>query len=817
MRQEHTLLTHQPAPIHEKRKDEQPSGDDLSIEELAHQLVDQGRYQDAVELFEVNPLSRLESILTSLRSKLTFVRAKELIETAAKTYPKSPGIQSELGWLYYSNEQYDDALNVFNQSLLIQADHGSALQGKIATLRLLRRFQDANKMLLETADSFPDHLGIQSERGWVLFDQKRYDKASEVFETVYKKGDNSVLKWIISCFRLQRRFQEAQTWMLKAHGLKPNDVEILNEEGWLSFDRKQYENALIRFNHALEIDDRHEFGLQGRIASLRLLRRYAEAEGVLREALRTHPKSTGILIERSWLLIDQNKSLEASESFDAAVNLVPNRMALKFSRIDGLISMDEGYRALELLKELRESYPDDIEIMDRLGRLYLRRNELKNAEGEFQGILKKDATHVLGLNGLGAVYFSYARYADASKIFSRVIQEDPNNALAHTNLARALIRQDAVTKRRWRTREVSQLFRATSVETNPSGFHRLEEAEAHCKKALKIDSKSAHAYGCLGIIAYKRGNLSEAEELFQTSIKMDPQEGSYRDLGALYVVTKQHDKAEENLTKALEINKDDAVAHVELGYLYDQTGKIEQALREFHRAKSLDPNNDEPPRAIATVYMRNNNFDEAEDILRNSLKTLDKSRRWQVHLTLCRLLTQKGDETEESLHYEEALMEAKKAKRLKPEHGDPYFHIGIIMAKQKDYRAALKNLRFCLNKNSHHYEAELSKRRVQAHLRKERSGSYFWVGFCVGVLCVSQLVLLWYYFSQDKVTGTILSVLIPVLLGLVMVGFLMPWVIKFKMPGLEVGLVEQKEPIYQGPKGEVGFSKASATISSGPL
>lgn len=353
-------------------------------------------------------------------------------------------------------------------------------------------------------------------------------------------------------------------------------------------------------------------------------------------------------------------------------------------------------------------------------------------------------------------------------------------------------------------------------QESQSVLAQIDEAERYCKKALELDPKSADAYGCLGIIEFKRGNLRESEELLLNSIDLDPQEGSYRDLGALYVTTKRHDEAEKMLKRALENNKDDALAHLELGYLYLQTENLEKALQEFHQAMVIDPNNDESPRAVATVLMRNQSFDEAESVLRKALGALDRSRQWQIHLTLSRLLIQKGDETEDSQFYDEALVEAKIAKRIKPDHADPYYHTGIILAKQKDYRGALKNFRSCLSKNRHHSEAERNTTKVRSYIRGQRSGSHFWGGFCVGVLSLSQLILLWYFFSQNKVTATILSVLIPVLLGLVVVGFLMPVLIKFKVAGLEVGFSEQKEPVYQGPKGGIGFSFASPTISSGP-
>jgi len=786
-----------------------------NLEERARSYIEQGLYQKAIEIFDIANVSILESIINSIRSKLPFEEVEKIIKLALKEFPKNTSIRSELGWLYYLNELYTEALGVFEQALETDQNYGPAIHGKIASLRVLRRFPDALKMLDLVAKRFPEHVGIQSEFGWLYFDQKLYDKGLKIFEEVYEKGDRSALKWIISCVRAQRRFPEAEEWILKALRVLPNDVEILNEKGWFHFDQKQYVRALDAFNEALGIDDHHEFALQGKIASLRRNRQFQEAQDTLRVASALHPRSTGILSERGWLFLDQLQNSKAARAFEEAVKLLPNRIALRFSQIEALIAMNRAaYEALPALKELEQKFPGDIEVMERLGRFYLRRNDLNSAEKEFGAILELDENSVLGLNGIGAVYFSQARYAEATKILRRVVEADPKNALWYTNLARALVRQEDFLKPRRRPFEGRQFWERS--QEDPSALAQLNEAKEYCEMALKLNPKSADAYGCLGIIEFKRGNLHESEELLQASINLDPQEGSYRDLGALYVVTKQSEDAEEMLKKALENNKDDALAHLELGYLYLQTEESNKALGEFHQAMKIDPNNEEPPTAVATVLMRNQSFDEAEGVLRKALRGLDKSRQWRIHLTLSRLLMQKGDETEDIQFYDEALIEAKAAKRLKPEHADPYYHTGIILAKQKDYRGALKNLRMCLRKDRQHDDAERSISRVRSHIRRERSGSHFWGGFCVGVLSLSQLILLWYFFSQNKLTATILSILIPVLLGLVVVGFLMPVLIKFKVAGLEVGFSEQKEPIYQGPKGGIGFIIASPTISSGP-
>jgi hypothetical protein len=56
-----------------------------------------------------------------------------------------------------------------------------------------------------------------------------------------------------------------------------------------------------------------------------------------------------------------------------------------------------------------------------------------------------------------------------------------------------------------------------------------------------------------------------------------------------------------------------------------------------------------------------------------------------------------------------------------------------------------------------------------------------------------------------------------ILLGLIVVEFLLPELIKIKLPGgLEAELIQPKETISTGPKSDIGFGSSSPSISSGP-
>jgi hypothetical protein len=78
--------------------------------------------------------------------------------------------------------------------------------------------------------------------------------------------------------------------------------------------------------------------------------------------------------------------------------------------------------------------------------------------------------------------------------------------------------------------------------------------------------------------------------------------------------------------------------------------------------------------------------------------------------------------------------------------------------------------------------------------------------------------LLWWwrlkYGVDDKsviVTGTMLTIVVPLCLGLIVVSVLLPSLTRLKVTGLEAELSQQqgKETPASGPKGQIGFSSSS--------
>jgi tetratricopeptide (TPR) repeat protein len=607
-------------------------------------------------------------------------------------HPDLKQLEAE-GWQLLEQKKYDAAIELFDRIFKLQADNLAAFQGEIAALRKKRDFVAASALLAKALVHHRAELGILSERAWIFYEQKKYDDALAAFDELLKLHPRAEDIWLskIALLRNRRRFDEAGQAISSAEKLFPASLRLRNERGWLHFHQLQQDQALAMFNLVLEQDPHDASALQGKIASLRMLARYAEAAELAAAALRDLSNSPGIYSERGW------------------------------------------------------------------------------------------------------IHFEQGDYREAELDFRRVLELTPDDPHAHVNLAWALLRQGSAVK--------------------------LDAATQSCRAALALDAQVPQAYGCLGNIAFKRGRVREAEACFLRSIAADADSGSYADLGALYLQMGRYDEARIRLDQALKCHPDDAYARIESGELYLQTGNIDAAVRELRWAAALDPDHPGPCKALAIGLIEAGKLSEAEKLLRNAIRRLDPDRRWKLHLTLCRLLTRIGDDTDEVQFYEEALREVKLAIRLQPQSTAPYFYAGIVRFKLGDYRTALSNFRRCLQEEGadgeegeHHLDATLNIRRVQAVISREKKGrrvGFFASFFLVGIFLI-QLIALWVLrLNTSQVTDTMLTVLLPVLLGLMVVAVLLPWLNRLKLTGLEAELSEPAPAQPSGPKGEIGFGSVS--------
>lgn len=758
---------------------------------------------DQALAIDPNNESAIELKLVSLRLGERYTEAEIFMAEALRRLPKSSAILTQRGLLYYAQDAFGKAAATLREALAIDPTDEFTRKWLSITLRFEARsigYQTPEETMRETLSLFPDSAELWAERGWLHYDQQAYEAAVKAFERVIKLNPESDLGYVgkIDALRADWRSDEALKTVNESVEKHPTSVKLLTRRGELQCDRRQFEKAVAIFDQILAKDGKNASAARLRIFALRSLAKSGkngkldELLGSVDQAIKLSPKSSELLIERGWLLFDLKRLEEAEESFSKAAELNRN-LTTVFALTEFYSKLNRFEQALSALQPLSEDAENRLEVSEQLGWLYLGRGDIGSAEKEFKAMLESDATNELANNGLGAIHFELHNYVESTYYFRKVVDKRGKSPTFYTNLAWSLVRQ---------------------------GDPFFAEAEQLCKDALKLDRTYVSAYGCLGVIEFKRGNLRRSEEYFRESIRVNLSEGAYLELGALYVQTGKYDEAATALQTALQNDPNDEQVHIELGNLYLQTEKLQAAISEFRQAVAVEPRSEEAHRSVAIALMKVGNLDEAERVLRAAIKSLDKNKRCHLHLTLAQLLTKRGDDAEEQQYYDEALAQAKAAIQLEPNQAEVYLNSGIIRYKLGNYARALLDFQHCLRLDKDNYEADRNARLVRARLVKERSLQVMSVigAVALALLCLGQLGFIWKLFLTGKVSDKTLIVLVPILLGMFVVAFLLPVLARLKLPGFEAELSQPKpnETISSGPKGSVGFADTTPSLSSGP-
>jgi formate-dependent nitrite reductase membrane component NrfD len=96
-----------------------------------------------------------------------------------------------------------------------------------------------------------------------------------------------------------------------------------------------------------------------------------------------------------------------------------------------------------------------------------------------------------------------------------------------------------------------------------------------------------------------------------------------------------------------------------------------------------------------------------------------------------------------------------------------------------------------------------------------RSGHAIGVG--ITLISLAGLVFLWWKYLNEAgkngdrlITSTMVMTLSPILLGFITIGFLLPWLIKLKLPGLEAELSQPRERVLARTTGNISVGGSFA-------
>ncbi len=178
--------------------------------------------------------------------------------------------------------------------------------------------------------------------------------------------------------------------------------------------------------------------------------------------------------------------------------------------------------------------------------------------------------------------FDQAYYQGAQQRFQQSIQSDPNNPDGYYNLARTH-------------------HQLGKLHNQPADF---QQAESYYHQCLDRDPNNQDCYRGLAVLLVEQNRSSDAFKLIEGWSARSPSLPAPKiELARLYEETGNRDAAKQQLIEAVAVDPTNARALAALGKLREESGDSAQALANYQRSLSVDPNQPQVASRISALSM----------------------------------------------------------------------------------------------------------------------------------------------------------------------------------------------------------------------
>ena len=219
---------------------------------------------------------------------------------------------------------------------------------------------------------------------------------------------------------------------------------------------------------------------------------------------------------------------------------------------------------------------------------YLSAGRKEDALSFFQNLIDKDPYNSKAWTNIGDIYRMMGQYEESIDPYEFALSIDPEDLWTNMHLAdiyydlgRYKEAIDTLEEALRNGIETSMIH--TTIGDCYYRMNDLQTAEEHFHKALEINDMIGSGWAGLGYVYSDRGDSRKAIRCFKKAIELEPWETDHLySIATDYMKLKEYDKAMEYLRKIQEQTPNDADAYYYIADLYGQQDKIDEAINTIN-------------------------------------------------------------------------------------------------------------------------------------------------------------------------------------------------------------------------------------------
>jgi tetratricopeptide (TPR) repeat protein len=344
--------------------------------------------------------------------------------------------------------------------------------------------------------------------------------------------------------------------------------------------------------------------------------------------------------------LEQKKALEMVDS----TFILFSNIKARYLFLESLFMRDK-MKSLELLEKCILIEPDAAFAWNEMGVIYIEFRDYDQAEKAFKAAIELAPNWSYPYNNLGIVYYKMKQFDKSIEYYKQAIDKDGSSVNPYSNLG--------------------NLYIVTGDTSSAIQYYN---------KAIAVDGTYKDAYLNLAAVYIHKGKFSDAEKVFlQCAEDADPFSGYYY-LGDMYFIMQDYASAEKYYKEALHYNPADEKTLVDLGNIYNLTGRYDESVESCRKATEINPAYSPAYEELGLAYLNLKQYRMALDKYFMSMKYDSLSLSSLFYISHIYLSLNKKDS---------AMIFLNKALKLDPENEIINSSIGDLKFFNNDFLSAI--------------------------------------------------------------------------------------------------------------------------------
>mgnify|MGYP001814520387 FL=1 len=295
-----------------------------------------------------------------------------------------------------------------------------------------------------------DVAWAQMGKGKVLYKQKKYAEAAEIFRDLVKVNPDftNAMDWQARCYKVMGQLEEAKAILNNALEVSPRGILRQEMYGDLNLQTGDYANAEKAFTQAAKLGRNSVHNHPSIFANLAMSQTSQEKHGEALKSIEKIKKRFGekqnadIYTAASEALVyhnqgDEEKSAEAMKKanalYEIAGDSADNQMTLEMAKVAS--SLGDMEMTEKLLKKAVQNNHNDDEFLNAVTQV-LHKSDLDIDPEDFVSDLRKG---VIEMNNRGVKLLQAGKLDDAVALFEEAAEQMSTKVIITTKTVRALL------------------------------------------------------------------------------------------------------------------------------------------------------------------------------------------------------------------------------------------------------------------------------------------------------------------------------------------------------------------------------------------